>query len=306
VGLFLCSVCRVSISTRQIIDSCSTEVWATTQKVLTQSPLGNIVASLPDGLSRRYQVSRCAVFCDQCGFSNSDGAQFCSQCGRTFQQVARVPMATGAAAQLITPADEKTDGKAVASLVLGILSLTVFWILAGIPAVILGHISRSSIKKSLGRLKGDGMALAGLIMGYLSLAALPFILIIAAIAIPNLLRARMMANEASAVGSVRVILASAEKYKSEHPDEGYPGSLESMASSDPAMNPQLVTGLTSGYHFVYEVRPSATPEEAAFFVRAIPNKAGNTGSREFCAEQDGVIRYAKTPEECTAQSAVLE
>ena len=52
---------------------------------------------------------------------------------------------------------------------------------------------------------GDGMAIAGLVLGYIGFAAIPFILIIAAIAIPNLLRARMAANEASAVGSLRTI-----------------------------------------------------------------------------------------------------
>lgn len=247
------------------------------------------------------------MFCDQCGFANASGSQFCAQCGRTFQQIAGVPsVAVGNPAQMVNPADQRTDGKAIASLVLGILSLTIFWILAGVPAVILGHISRSSIKKSLGRLKGDGMALAGLIMGYLSLAALPFILIVAAIAIPNLLRARIAANEASAIGSVRVIVASAEKYKSQHPDQGYPESLEAMAASDPVMDRQLGRGLKLGYRFVYEVGPSSTPDGTVFFVRAIPNIANNTGTREFCAQQDGVIRFAKTPDQCTPRSAVLE
>ena len=83
--------------------------------------------------------------------------------------------------------------------------MVMFSIFAGIPAVILGHKSRGRIKRSMGALTGDGIALAGLIMGYLSFLAIPFILIIAAIAIPNLLRARIAANEASAIGSVKTI-----------------------------------------------------------------------------------------------------
>ena len=59
---------------------------------------------------------------------------------------------------------------------------------------------------------GDGMAIAGLVLGYIGFAAIPFILIIAAIAIPNLLRARMAANEASAVGSLRTINVAALSY----------------------------------------------------------------------------------------------
>jgi hypothetical protein len=59
----------------------------------------------------------------------------------------------------------KTSALAIWSLVLGILSLTCFGFLSGIPAVICGHIARSEIKKSEGRLEGEGMALAGLITG---------------------------------------------------------------------------------------------------------------------------------------------
>lgn len=248
------------------------------------------------------------MFCDQCGFSNPDGVQSCSQCGRVFLQPA-VPggFAPGTAAARINPADQKTDGKAIASLVLGILSLTLFWILAGIPAVVLGHISRSSIKKSVGRLKGDGMALAGLIMGYLSVATLPLILIIAAIAIPNLLRARTAANEATALGSVRTIVTAAQYYKSQHPDEGYPGSLQAMASGEsPLIDAQLASGMKNGYHFVYELRDPNVSGEAGFFVRAVPNNPNNTGTREFCTGEDGVLRMTKVPETCTMESAALE
>jgi hypothetical protein len=42
----------------------------------------------------------------------------------------------------------ETDGKAIGSLVCGIASVTILSILAGIPAIILGHISRSDIRKS--------------------------------------------------------------------------------------------------------------------------------------------------------------
>lgn len=67
-----------------------------------------------------------------------------------------------------------TSGLAVASLVLG-ASSTVFCILAGIPAIICGHLARSEIRHSGGRLGGDGMAVAGLVLGYLSMAILiPF------------------------------------------------------------------------------------------------------------------------------------
>src|SRR5215831_14119492 len=87
-----------------------------------------------------------------------------------------------------------TDGHAIASLILGLSSVLCFTIFAGIPAIILGHISYSRIRRSMGRLKGEGMALAGLIMGYLSI---PWLLIVVAIAIPGFLRSKIIANESA-------------------------------------------------------------------------------------------------------------
>jgi Domain of unknown function (DUF4190) len=61
------------------------------------------------------------------------------------------------------------DGKAVASLVLGILGFVCFGPFCHIPAIILGHLARRDIRRSQGRLGGDGMAIAGLILGYVGL-----------------------------------------------------------------------------------------------------------------------------------------
>lgn len=63
------------------------------------------------------------------------------------------------------PPPVQNDGKAVASLVLGIVWV---WGLASIPAVILGHLSRGEARKQ-GR-QPSGMALAGLILGYVGIA----------------------------------------------------------------------------------------------------------------------------------------
>jgi hypothetical protein len=63
----------------------------------------------------------------------------------------------------------QNDGKAIASLVLGILSLVgCFGALAGIPAIILGFLSRRDIARSGGTIGGDGLALGGIITGILS------------------------------------------------------------------------------------------------------------------------------------------
>jgi len=107
----------------------------------------------------------------------------------------------GGAAQPAWNGPQESSGKATASMVCGILFFV--WPFTAIAAVVLGHLALAEIKKSAGRLAGRGMAMAGLILGYIGVAMVPFILIIAAIAIPNLLRAKMAANEASAVGTLR-------------------------------------------------------------------------------------------------------
>src|SRR6187399_3775203 len=67
-------------------------------------------------------------------------------------------------------ATQINSGLAVASMVLGILCLILFFthvfaLLLGLLAVIFGHVSRSSIRRSQGRIGGGGMALTGLITG---------------------------------------------------------------------------------------------------------------------------------------------
>ena len=70
------------------------------------------------------------------------------------------------------PAKPKTNGLAIASMVLGILSIVFFcaWFFPVLPilAVVFGHIALSQIRKQ--GTSGRGMALAGLITGYLGLA----------------------------------------------------------------------------------------------------------------------------------------
>jgi type IV pilus assembly protein PilA len=82
--------------------------------------------------------------------------------------------------------------------------------------------------------------------------------IIAAIAIPNLLRSRMAANEASAVGSIRTINTSAVTYSSTYPGAGFPAMLASLGGATPRtasstnaclLDAVLAGGTKSGYKF---------------------------------------------------------
>jgi len=210
------------------------------------------------------------MLCNRCGQPLPDNSQFCGSCGEA------VPMAPTAAT---TPPE--TSGMAIGSLVSGIFS---FFFPAAIAAIVLGHIARSNIRKSAGRLTGDGMALAGLILGYLGLAFIPVILILAAIAIPNLLRARIAANEAMAVSSIRSITSAETRYAESHRSAGYTCSLSDLRND---IDDRLAEGQKYGY--VFELRGcagegSGTPN-TKYQVVANPMTRNQTGSRVFCSDE---------------------
>jgi type II secretory pathway pseudopilin PulG len=224
--------------------------------------------------------------------------------------------------------DVPTSGKAIASLVCGIFTI---FLPASIAAIILGHLSLSDIRKSAGRLGGRGVAIAGLVLGYAGIVLIPLIFMIAAIAIPNLLRAKMAANEASAVGSLRTISVAAITYESEY-ENGFPSTLEALEGMPGAkadcnhaglLDRTLAYGPKFGYIFTYtpkypdgSTEPVISPRAAAkgctsggasgYSVTADPVRRGSTGRRSFYADQTGVIRYSNDGESATADSPPLE
>jgi type IV pilus assembly protein PilA len=132
------------------------------------------------------------------------------------------------------------------------------------------------------------------------LIVVAIILIIAAIAIPNLLRARMAANEASAVASLRTINTACITYNSTYGI--YPAALTNMAdvaagtsptsTSADLLDPVLSSSSPqkSGYRFVYAVGGS----NATYTVNGNPVTANQTGIRFFFTDQSAVIRYNST------------
>lgn len=103
------------------------------------------------------------------------------------------------------PALSKTEPLSTWSLVLGILSLVGCSFLAGIPAVICGHVSLGRIKRDPS-LDGKGTAIAGLITGYISVLVLPFVIaVLAALALPAVINAKEKAKEARMLSNMRQI-----------------------------------------------------------------------------------------------------
>jgi type II secretory pathway pseudopilin PulG len=174
---------------------------------------------------------------------------------------------------------------AIASLVCGILNVFPL----SVVAIVLGHISLSQIKKSAGRIQGKGLAIAGLVLGYLGIAAIPFILIIAAIAIPNLLRAKIAADESSAVQSLRVILAAEVSYRNQ--SGAFTCNLADLSSVG-VSDSSLINGQKNGYNFTLQNCGSESGGPTSRFeVLATPVTQHASGSKAFCTDQSAVVRY---------------
>jgi hypothetical protein len=148
----------------------------------------------------------------------AQGERFCRACGRDSAAPAPTVPPAQFGATPVSGEPAETSGKAIISLICG---LFFFFFPASIVAIIFGHLSLSEIKKSAGRLGGQGLAVAGLVLGYAGVAIIPVVLIIAAIAIPNLLKARMAANEASAVANVHALVSAEINFASNHAQAVY-------------------------------------------------------------------------------------
>lgn len=113
----------------------------------------------------------------------------------------------------ITVQQQKTSASAIASMVLGILSVLglVFLIFPPILAVVFGHVSLSTIRKDPSQ-SGRGMAIAGLVMGYISIVPVLLLGLMAALAVPAMQKVRVQSQELAITNNARVISSSAEQY----------------------------------------------------------------------------------------------
>jgi prepilin-type N-terminal cleavage/methylation domain-containing protein len=145
------------------------------------------------------------------------------------------------------------------------------------------------------------------------LIVVAIILIIAAIAIPNLLRARIAANESSAASSVRTVNTAQIGYQSTYPVVGYAPTMLSMG-------PPAITGCSgilptaasaclidwvlanaiapaspkSGYYFA-NTAFAAGGVNLSYVIGGAAAAANQTGVRSFCSTEEGVIRYRAAP-----------
>ena len=131
------------------------------------------------------------------------------------------------------------------------------------------------------------------------LIVVAIILIIAAIAIPNLLRSRIAANEASAVQSMRTITTVQNNYNSTY-GVGYSPTLAALgppggggapsAAGADLIDSVFAAGTKSGYTFTYTPAAAVAGIIYNYTLNADPVTPGTTGQRFFYTDQSGVIR----------------
>jgi type IV pilus assembly protein PilA len=141
------------------------------------------------------------------------------------------------------------------------------------------------------------------------LIVVAIILIIAAIAIPNMLRSRMAANEASAVANLRTITTAAVSYWVTY-SNGYPPTLATLGgpSNAPATCTQailvdeVITSppyQKSGYQYTWTgeegnvavVPPGCAAGSIGYLATATPVSLGVTGNVSYCTCEPGIIHY---------------
>ena len=140
----------------------------------------------------------------------------------------------------------------------------------------------------------DGFSLIELLI------VVAIILVIAAIAIPNLIRARIAANEASAASSVRRIATAEIAYNAAYPTVGYASDLASLGGPSTSCSPSstsacildsvLSSGAKGGYQLNAAGFSASGGSNDSFVASSAPQMFDITGVRNFCIVADGVLR----------------
>jgi type IV pilus assembly protein PilA len=123
------------------------------------------------------------------------------------------------------------------------------------------------------------------------LIVVAIILIIAAIAIPNLLKAKMAANEAAAASSIHAINTAEISYSAAFPAIGFSLALADLGPAGGGyIDSTLAAGTKSGYVYSYLPDTSTTPS-LGYTLNVDPVTPGVTGQRHFYSDQNNVTRY---------------
>jgi type IV pilus assembly protein PilA len=141
------------------------------------------------------------------------------------------------------------------------------------------------------------------------LIVVAIILIIAAIAIPSLLRSRMLANQSAAASTIRTLITAETTYLSTYgavvgypltiavlgvpaPPAPCPPGVVPLSTAACLIDPVLTTGFKGGYQYeAIGYNPTATLGPQSFTVDTIATNPGYTGNVNYCATDDGVVFF---------------
>lgn len=146
------------------------------------------------------------------------------------------------------------------------------------------------------------------------LIVVAIILVIAAIAIPNLLRSRIAANEASAVNSLRTITTAENTYYATYPTFGFACSLISLGGGKvPADNTAagiiddtLRNGTKAGYQFANGACTKSGALTVGYQYSATPLTVNQSGVRTFCVDTSGIVKFSTDVPTCYAAGQVIQ
>ena len=144
------------------------------------------------------------------------------------------------------------------------------------------------------------------------LIVVAIILIIAAIAIPNLLKSKMAANQASAVASLRTLNTSEITYSATYNvgftstllQLGPPASGNATSTASGMIDSVLAAGSKSGYNFVYAASAAANGQTPNYTINASPITPGTTGQNYYYTDASNVIRQNNSASASASDSPI--
>ena len=230
-----------------------------------------------------------------------------------FQVVPNYGAKGGADASPYAQGGKLRSGLATASLVLGILSVFSLGILliGSVVGIILGVRAVLKANREPFVYGGKGVAIGGIVANSFGILTIVPVALIAAIAIPNLLMARMAANEASAIGHLRRLATAEATYQSTVGEgQSFTGMQELIASGLIAPN----SASKNGYQFKVRLLDldgnaalAGASDAVRFEVVATPDTYGSTGRRSFYTSEEYVIRCAdKKGKEATSSDPDID
>jgi hypothetical protein len=187
----------------------------------------------------------------------------------------------------IQPQRQTRNGLAVASLVLGIISIPTLGVLGvgAITAIVLGSIALNRIKKEPAIHSGKGMAIAGIITG---VASLLLIAVSGAITVPLMIHGLQTGRESAAIQTLRTIHSIEMNFEAINSRFA---TLEELAKSSLIDRNYSGGNAVSGY-----VYSSSSVSQKTYCVHAV-RTAPAAASRDFVVCEDGIIYFieSKTP-----------